>query len=856
MPIIKHLKTADIKYSYLNIFPDQFISDTKKRSHDNIKTTMDYFANKAYAQYKKNRDTFAKNYDLVKGILRSEDFYQDDNVKDFSEMLEGNLDLPSYVKQYTILLTPLNELQGELTKRPDTYRSKAFDDDSKAEELQFKTETMQQYIIETAKRKLMQTNPDINEEELQQLALKKVEDDLIDYTSQGEKWANHTLIGLKAEFNTKEMSEDAFRDLLICNREAFHIYEDNSKTGFNTEVLNPKLTWYLSTPDMKHSTDISGRGKGAYAAGKTQVMELSEIIEAFPEITKKEIDHLRQGVENGGIINAREGVLDRNVSPGIDSITYDTYDPLVLQTREIIDSEIGENNKDDISDWIGKGEGEVGSYGLKFVVITAYWYSKKKIGELVYIDEETGEVMTELVDENYKNQTHPGQISLTWGYVNQVYMGRKIGEDVYHMKPFKLLPYIPIFGTIHEQKNTEPVSLVDLMKPFQVLYNVCMNQLFELLKKEIGNVASINIRRVPRVKDGDGQDDLDVWEMDARERGIIFDDDSPENTKSPVSNQSVARNVDLTRSSEIQTRYNLAVQLKNECWELIGMSRQRLGQVTASESATGTNTAVAQSYTQTEPLFVAHEYLIRQFYQGLVDAAQYIESRKPNSTVSYLNSEGTSSFIKVSSKDISLRDLKVFMTNRPEDTRMFNEIRQLSQAVLQNGGSLYEVIEMYGTNSVRDLKRSFKLIRDKQEKMLQDQQDTQNKQLEQQQSQFEITEQKKQEADMLIMQNENHQNELDRINKKELAIITATGYGQVEAEDSNNDGVMDVLELEKLNTERSNAEKAHKVKLADIRAKFTLGMEKLKVDKSNQANDLAIAKENSKGRSKSSSAKK
>ena len=31
---------------------------------------------KSYAEYVKNRDTFVKNYDLVKGILRMEDFYQ------------------------------------------------------------------------------------------------------------------------------------------------------------------------------------------------------------------------------------------------------------------------------------------------------------------------------------------------------------------------------------------------------------------------------------------------------------------------------------------------------------------------------------------------------------------------------------------------------------------------------------------------------------------------------------------------------------------------------------------------------------------------------------------------------------
>lgn len=849
MAIIRYTKDSNIKYAYLNIFPDQFKTENEKKQDGYVKNTMDYFANRAYAEYIKNRDSFAKNYDMVKGILRSEDFYEDDNVKSFTDMLEGDLELPSYVKHYSILTTPINELVGELTKRPDTYKIKAFDDDSKSEELEFKTQLMQEFIMMKAKQKILSTNPEATEEELQKLTIDEIEDDLIDYTSQAEKWANHILTSLKAEFNLKELSEEAFRDILIAARQFYHIYEDNSNTGFNVEVLNPKLTWYLTTPDMKYTTDVTGRSKGAYAAGTVRVMELSEIIETIPDLTKKEIDHLRKALQDYGLINAREGVIGRDVNPGIDSINYDTYDPLVLQTRMLIESEMKENN-DELRDFLGLTS-NVSSFGYKFVVITAYWISKKKIGELIYKDPDTGELITMLVDENYKPGSHPGEVKLTWGWVNQMYQGRKVGPDIYHMKPYKLLPYIPIIGTVYEQKNTEPRSLVDLMKPFQVIYNIAINQMYELLRKEIGNVANVNVRRVPRIKDGDGQDDIDAWEMEARERGIMFDDDSPENTKSPVSNQSVARNVDLTRTNEIQNRYNLAVQMKNECWELIGMSKSRMGNVAASQTATGTNTEVQQSYTQTEPLFVAHEYVMGQLYQAIVDAAQFIESQKPESTISYVNSEGTSSFISVTGNDISLRDLKVFTTNRPEDIRMFNEIRQLSQAIIQNGGSLYDVIEMYGTNSVRDLKRSFKKIRDKQQEMMEQQQQMEQQKLEQQQQQFQAAQQAEQEERMIERENENYQRQLDRLNKKELAIISATGYGQIETTDNNNDGIQDVLEVQKIQADREKITKEHDIKLADIRSKFTLGMEQLKVDKANQANDLAIAKENAKGRGQS-----
>jgi hypothetical protein len=862
MSIIRYTKDATIRYAYLNIFPDQFKTEKEKQDESWIKNTMDYFANKAYAEYIKNRDTFVKNYDLVKGILRSEDFFQEPEIKTFSDILQGDIDLPSYVKHYSIITTPINNLVGEISKRPDTYRIKAFDDDSQSEELQFKTDVLQQFVIQQARQKIMEkvamSGEEIDDEQLNELTMEQVKDQLDSYTSVAEKWGNHILTCQKAEFNLKEKSEDAFRDLLISAREFYHIYEDNSKLGFNIQTENPKNTWFLTTPDRKYISDQTGRNQGAYAAGTVHVLELSEIIESIPELTKEEIDHLRSSLQDYGLINVRESNLgNRNAADGIDSIQYDTYDPLVLQTRMMIESEMKENN-DGLTDFLGLTS-NVSSFGYKYVVVKSYWISKRKIGKLTYLDE-MGNEQTLLVDENYKSKTIPTQIDLQWGWINQWYQGTKIGPDIYHVKPLKILNYCPIIGTLYEVKNTEAKSLVDLMKPFQTLYNICMNQLYKLLEKEIGNVASVNIRRVPRLKDGDEQDALDIWEMEARERGIIFDDDSPENTKAAVSNTSIARNIDLTRTNEIQSRYNLAMQLKAECWELIGITRQRLGSVQASETATATNTAVSQSYAQTEPLFVAHEYVIGQLYQAVIDAAQYIESSKPLSTLSYVTSEGESAFIQVNGNDLKFRDLKVFPTNRPEDTQMFNELRGLSQAVIQNGGTLYDIIELYSTKSMREMKKTFKNLRDRQQQLQDQQMQMQQQQLEQQreiaQAQIEAQQQQRQED----IANENYQNELDRINKKEVAVIQALGRNENAAEDLDNSGTADVLEMTNLSMQQAKAAQDYQLKMNDIQSKNSIAMqklevekEKLKVDRENQKNDLDIAKQNAKNRKSSQS---
>jgi hypothetical protein len=342
--------------------------------------------------------------------------------------------------------------------------------------------------------------------------------------------------------------------------------------------------------------------------------------------------------------------------------------------------------------------------------------------------------------------------------------------------------------------------------------------------------------------------------MEARNRGVVFIDDSPENLKSPSSfNQFTA--LDLTRTQEIQSRYTLAQQLKMECWELVGMSKQRMGSVSASESATGTNTAMQQSYSQTEPLFIAHEYVLGQLYQGIIDAALYVESSKPESTLSYITSEGESAFVQVNGTDLSFRDLKVFLTNRPEDTQMFNELRQLAQPLMQNGGSLYDVIELYSTKSMREMKKTFKELRDQQLEMQQKQQQLAEKQQQAQQEQAQAALQQAAQLQQEQQAHDDYQRELDRLSKEKIAIIAATGFGNVGSEDENANAVPDVLEMSRLTSDQDKASKDYSLKMADIQNKnrqsadkMTIEKEKIKVARENMTNDLAVAKENAKGR--------
>lgn len=863
--IIKRTEAApEVQYAYLNIFPDQFKTEKEKQSKSVVKNTMDFFANIAYSQYRRNRDTFVKNYDLLKGKISMDDFYAEDKeIKPFIDVIWQE-QLPSYVKHYSILNPPLATMVGEMSKRPDTHRVRAFDDESQSAEMEFRTEKMQELILQQARqtvyRKLSSQGIDIEEvgeDKVEELSIESIKDEITDYTSKAEDWANQVLVALKARFNMKEKSEEMFRDLLAISREYGHIFEDNSKVGFNVEVVNAKNYWQLGTPDSKYTSGASGQQNVPYANGLVHVMEISEIIEKETWLTKEEIDHLRTSRDEFGLISARESNITSGKT-GWDSITYDTYDKLVLEERMLAEADMKEN-RDELKDWLGVNSSNA-SFGYKYTVVKAYFQSKKKIGELTYMDEE-GNIHTTLVDETYREGS-PNEIDIRWGWVNQLYQGTKIGSDVYNVRPFELLDYSPIIGLTHEVKNTEAKSLVDMMKPYQILFNVCMNQLWERLEKDWGKVYKIQIRRVPTPKDADAQDALAIWEEEARQRGIVWEDDSPENLKAPISNTQTSAVLDMSRHDEIQVRYNLAVQLQEMCWALVGVNRERLGGSQTTQTATGVQSNLTQSFAQTEPYFIAHQYVMDQIYQGIIDAAQYIESKKPFSTISYITSEGTAAAVRVTGEDIRMRDLWVLNTSNPEDQKLFEEIRALAQPMLQNGATTDDIINLYSTNSMRQMKKISKDLRERQEAIQQQMQEIEERKLQQAQEAVEaqLAETARQaEIDRI---NDNYNKEQDRLSKEKIAIISALGFGKTQGEDQNANNVPDVMEATRLSTEIVASQKEFEIKLREIeqkereiQTKREVDLEALKVDRENQKNDIQIERIRAKAKKSQAKAK-
>lgn len=704
--IIEALKEYTDPVNHAYFYPEQFVSLTDKQKENWIKSTMDYFANIAFAQYKQNI-TFRKNYRLLNGEFNFSDYT---NVPEMQELIsylndtpDQEPEVPQHLKHYPIVNPPINQLKGELINRPHKYKVKAVDDEAINETIDFRTELIKEHFLKKLEAQLEGQPIDPEQEAKMQ---QEIQNKILDYTSVAEEWGNKTLNALKYHFNFREKSQQAFLDFLVTGKEFHHFYPDNSRLGFTYKTENPSNVWYLANRNAQYTTDC-------WALGTIEVLSMSEIVERY-NLTGEEVEHLK----NRSLQNLR----NNEYSPMAPALP-DPNDPLWQLTFE------------NVGDFANGGiDHNVFSFNSQhaYTVVTSYWQSKKRIFKRTYLDEE-GFQQEMFVSEDYKMDKTLGDVSLEELWINEWWRGIKIGADIYVcVEPLEFTQSAPIVGIINTTRNTQGKSLLDLLKPYQVLYNICMNQLWELLEKEIGVVFLGDLKVVPKK---DSQDPIETMLWNAKNRGTLLIDTSIENTGGAVQFNQFSR-IDLTRSQEIQARIQLAQQLRLEAYELVGLTRQRLGNSQASDTATAANNALIQSFAQTETWFAWHDNILQKVYQTILDMAQYIELQKPTSTLNYLNSELETVFLRVSKQEL-LHELFVFVSSYAEDKVTLEQLKQLAQPAMQNGAELSEMVDLFTANSERSLRKTLADVQNRKEAIRQQEQALKQQQLEQQQAQFE-----------------------------------------------------------------------------------------------------------------------
>ena len=877
--------------------PLQFLPK-KDKTEEWAAWNLDWLEWQGLKQIRRNARRLMKNYKLAKGIIDRTDYIieEDNEYRDVVELLTKEDVSALELKFYPIIPNVVNVLVAEFAKRSTRLSYRAVDDFSYNEMLEQKRAQVEQTLMSDAATKMLAAmleqglDPE-SEEAQQQLSpeniksLPEIEQFFKkDYRSMIEQWAEHQHKVDVERFRMDELEERAFRDMLITDREFWHFYmmEDD----YQVELWNPVLTFYHKSPDIRYIS------QGNWV-GKTDMFTVSDVIDKFGHVLTEEqhralesVYPIRSAAYNiGGLQNDGtfyDGTKSHDWNVNMPSLGYRQYTSFmagnILDGSDIIAQILAEGE-----DYYDQGT----AYLLR--VTTAYWKSQRKIGHLTKISEE-GEVINEIVTEDYKvtdkpiydtrlfkNKTKDNLLfgeHLDWIWVNEVWGGIKIGPNVpsfwgmnnpggfspiyigvnrNHIGPLKFQfkgesnlygCKLPVEGSVFSDRNTKSTALIDLMKPYQIGYNIVNNQIADILVDELGTVILLDQNALPRHSLGEdwGKGNLAKAYVAMKNFQMLPLDTSITNTENAL-NFNHFQKLDLEQTNRLMSRIQLANYFKQQAYEVIGVNPQRMGQQLSQSTATGVEQAMQASYAQTETYFIQHcDYLMPRVHEMRTDLAQYYHSTKPSARLTYITSADEKVNFEINGTDLLLRDLNIAISTNANHRSILEQLKQMAIQNNTTGASIYDLGKIVQSDSVANLNTVLKDSEQKQQALKQ-QEMQQQQQMQQEQLQ------KQQEIEKMKIDATAAENEKNRQRDILVAEIRAAGYGAMGDVDQNQmsdyrDAMKDIRETEQYQEQTGLQREKETNRMTIENQKNQMEREKIQAQKQIADRQLQIAQEN------------
>jgi hypothetical protein len=877
--------------------PIQFIPFSEK-TDDWAAWNLDWLELQGVEFLRINARRLLKNYKLAKGIIDKSDYIveEDNDYKEMMDVLTKENDSALELKFYPIVPNVINVLSGEFTKRYNKVQFRAVDDKSYNEMLEQKKGEIEESLLADAERtligKMLEAGMDPAAEEAQQQlspdnlkTLPEIEDYFSkSYRSSIEEWATHQLNVDEERFKMQELEERGFRDMLIADREFWHfrMLEDD----YDVELWNPVLTFYQKSPDQRYIADSN-------YVGKIDLMTVSDVVDRYGYLMdERQLSSLQRiyparsaqyqvnGYQNdGSYYDATRSHAWNTEMPGLAYRQYaSNYMADPARGGDILTQILSQS--EDLEQW---GDGNL------MRISTIYWKTQRKVGHLTKIEFD-GEVTQEIIDESFKitekavydtsifkNKSKDTLLQgehIDWIWINEVWGGVKIGPNVPAMwqttmddnvnpiylginreKPGRL-PFqfkgentlygckLPVEGRVFSDRNTRSTSLVDLMKAYQVGYNMVNNQIADILIDELGTVIMFDQNALPRHSMGEdwGKNNYAKAYVAMKDFQMLPLDTSITNTEN-ATNFNHYQTLNMEQTSRLMGRISLANHFKQQCFDSIGINPQRLGGAVSAQTATGVVNAMQQSYAQTEIYFVQHsDHLMPRVHQMRTDLAQYYNSTNPSVRLSYISTEAQKVNFVINGTDLLLRDFNVFATTKTNHRAILEQLKEMALTNNTTGASIYELGNIVKADSISEvtdiLKDSEARVENQRAQDMQQQRQMQEQQL-----------QAKAQEDQQKLQVEMSENEKDRQNDITIAEIRAAGFGS--AVDINENQVSDYQDAMKDIRETTRYQEQTNMKRDEMAMKGTMERERLQVEREKIAatrdvasKDLQIARVN------------
>ena len=634
-----------------------------------------------------------------------------------------------------------------------------------------------------------------------------------EYQDIREITAQRILEYLVREDDLQEKFNRGFKDALIAGEEIYWVGDISGNP--TVRVCNPLDVRVILDPDSPWIDE-------SQAVIEERWLTLSTVLDEYYEYLEPgEIDRLENGMtgtdpsEKGGLNYPYNEFNIINYSNVLDTVGSGVYDP-----------------------------GSIRSYRRNGMVrvLQVEWKSMRKIGIVTYTDE-SGTKQEDIVDEIFEIPDYAEKkgkkwlfdgVELRWYWISEYWEGTKIAESIYcNVKP-KLNQRRDLsnpsdvksgyVGFIYNERNSESISLIDRMKPFQYLYNIIYYRTELAIAKSKGKVALMDISQIPSSEGWD----VSKWMYYLESMGVMFINSREEGNRSqqaPAFNQ--FQSIDLSMGNYINTHVQLLDNIKTELGELSGVSRQRQGQVQTSELVGNTERAVTQSSHITEYWFYSHNECKKKVLTALIDVAKmaYRDGKK----IQYIADDMSRTFLNVEPEDFTNSSYGIFVSNSAKDDKALDTLKSLAQAALQAGVvSFTDVASILQSESITKVR-----------KMLESSQaELEKKQAEAQQSEQQAQQQVAQaetEKEMAKEEREDERNTMDNETKIKVAMINAEAR-LIDADD-NNDGYVDRKEAA-AGVEEASDNAKEMLERQKMQSQLGLKKEELKEkQRSNKANE-------------------
>lgn len=348
-------------------------------------------------------------------------------------------------------------------------------------------------------------------------------------------------------------------------------------------------------------------------------------------------------------------------------------------------------------------------------VLRMYWKSRRKIKKVKSYDPQTGETVYNFYPETYQTKVEMGEEEEIF-WINEAWEGTKIGRDVYvNMRP-KPIQYnrlsnpsrchFGIIGSIYNIGDQRAYSLVDMMKPYNYLYDVIHDRLNKAIAANWGKIMELDIASVP-----EGWT-VEKWMYYAKVNHLAVKDSFKEGNYGAATGRlagAFASNsrgvIDAETGNYIQQHINLLEFIKMEMAEVAGISKQREGQISNRETVGGVERATLQSSHITEWLFVTHEDVKRRALECFLETAK-IALKGQKKKFQYILSDMSSQIMEIEGDEFAENDYGLVVDNSNASQELNSKLDALAQAALQNDKLTFSTImKLFSSASIAEKQR-------------------------------------------------------------------------------------------------------------------------------------------------------